>query len=83
MTGPLPAAVVSHEPSRPTPARSRRLLTDDAHHLKPLSAAQVRTYHATEFRNARDNYYTVADAIVDSGTVDSPRGGDSEVRTSS
>jgi conjugative relaxase-like TrwC/TraI family protein len=31
---------------------------------KPLSAEQVRTYHATEFRNARDNYYTVADAIV-------------------
>jgi conjugative relaxase-like TrwC/TraI family protein len=31
---------------------------------KPLSAGQVRTYHATEFRNARDNYYTVADAIV-------------------
>src|SRR3989442_4003206 len=31
---------------------------------KALSAAQVRTYHATEFRNARDNYYTVADAIV-------------------
>ena len=31
---------------------------------KALSAEQVRTYHATEFRNARDNYYTVADAIV-------------------
>src|SRR3989442_12112934 len=31
---------------------------------KPLSAEQVRTYHATEFGNARDNYYTAADAIV-------------------
>src|SRR2546425_6919794 len=31
---------------------------------KPLSAGQVRTYHATEFRNARDNYYTVGEAIV-------------------
>jgi conjugative relaxase-like TrwC/TraI family protein len=25
---------------------------------KPLSAAQVQTYHAEEFSNARDNYYT-------------------------
>ena len=25
---------------------------------KPFSAAQVRTYHAEEFSNARDNYYT-------------------------
>ena len=25
---------------------------------KPLSAAQVHTYHAEEFSNARDNYYT-------------------------
>ena len=30
---------------------------------KPLSAAQVRTYHAEEFSNARDNYYTVGDQI--------------------
>jgi conjugative relaxase-like TrwC/TraI family protein len=30
---------------------------------KPLSAAQVRTYHAEEFNNARQNYYTQADTI--------------------
>ena len=30
---------------------------------KPLSAAQVRTYHAEEFTNARTNYYSVADDI--------------------
>jgi conjugative relaxase-like TrwC/TraI family protein len=29
----------------------------------PLSAAQVRTYHAEEFTNARANYYTAADEI--------------------
>lgn len=30
---------------------------------KPLSAAQVQTYHAEEFSNARDNYYTQGDEI--------------------
>jgi conjugative relaxase-like TrwC/TraI family protein len=30
---------------------------------KSLSAAQVRTYHAEEFTNARANYYTAADEI--------------------
>jgi conjugative relaxase-like TrwC/TraI family protein len=30
---------------------------------KPLSAAQVRTYHAEEFSNARENYYTAGDQI--------------------
>ena len=30
---------------------------------KPLSAAQVRTYHAEEFSNARENYYTADDQI--------------------
>ena len=30
---------------------------------KPLSAAQVHTYHAEEFTNARANYYTSADEI--------------------
>ena len=30
---------------------------------KPLSAAQIRTYHAEEFSNARDNYYTAGDQI--------------------
>jgi conjugative relaxase-like TrwC/TraI family protein len=30
---------------------------------KPLSAGQVRTYHAEEFQNARDNYYTQGDEI--------------------
>ncbi len=30
---------------------------------KPLSAAQVRTYHAEEFSNARHNYYTHGDEI--------------------
>jgi len=30
---------------------------------KPLSAAQVRTYHAEEFSNARHNYYTQGDEI--------------------
>jgi conjugative relaxase-like TrwC/TraI family protein len=30
---------------------------------KPLSAAQIRTYHAEEFTNARANYYTAADEI--------------------
>jgi len=30
---------------------------------KPLSAAQARTYHAEEFSNARDNYYTAGDRV--------------------
>jgi len=30
---------------------------------KPLSAAQVRTYHAEEFSNARENYYTAGDRV--------------------
>ncbi|MEQ1761403.1 MAG: MobF family relaxase, partial [Vicinamibacterales bacterium] len=30
---------------------------------KPLSAAQVRTYHAEEFSNARHNYYTQGEEI--------------------
>src|SRR5262245_16847497 len=30
---------------------------------KPLSPAQVRTYHAEEFSNARDNYYSDGDRI--------------------
>ena len=30
---------------------------------KPLSAGQARRYHAEEFRNARDNYYTAGDQI--------------------
>ena len=30
---------------------------------KPLSAAQIRTYHAEEFSNARHNYYAQGDAI--------------------
>jgi hypothetical protein len=30
---------------------------------KPLSAAQIRTYHAEEFSNARHNYYTQGDEI--------------------
>ena len=31
---------------------------------KPLSAAQARTYHAEEFSNARDNYYTMGDQVA-------------------
>src|SRR5580704_15147255 len=31
---------------------------------RPLSAAQVVTYHAEEFSNARENYYTRGDAIA-------------------
>ena len=31
---------------------------------KPLSAGQARRYHAEEFRNARDNYYSEGDRIV-------------------
>jgi conjugative relaxase-like TrwC/TraI family protein len=30
---------------------------------KPLSAGQAQTYHAKEFANARENYYTEADQI--------------------
>jgi TrwC relaxase len=30
---------------------------------KPLSAGQARRYHAEEFQNARDNYYTEGDVI--------------------
>ncbi len=30
---------------------------------KPLSAGQARRYHAEEFQNARDNYYTESDQI--------------------
>src|ERR1700720_4693195 len=30
---------------------------------KPLSAAQVKAYHAEEFSNARTNYYTAGDQI--------------------
>lgn len=31
---------------------------------KPLSAGQARTYHADEFSNARDNYYTESERIA-------------------
>jgi conjugative relaxase-like TrwC/TraI family protein len=31
---------------------------------KPLSAAQIRSYHAEEFSNARENYYTEGERIV-------------------
>lgn len=31
---------------------------------KPLSAAQVKTYHKEEFSSTRDNYYTEGDRIV-------------------
>jgi hypothetical protein len=31
---------------------------------KPLSAGQARRYHAEEFQNARDNYYTEGDVIL-------------------
>ena len=31
---------------------------------RPLSAAQVLTYHAEEFSNARENYYTRGDTIA-------------------
>src|SRR5438093_11276467 len=30
---------------------------------KPLSAGQARRYHAEEFQNARDNYYTKGNVI--------------------
>jgi hypothetical protein len=30
---------------------------------KPLSAGQARRYHAEEFQNARENYYTKGDQI--------------------
>ena len=30
---------------------------------KPLSAGQARAYHAEEFSNSRENYYTEADQI--------------------
>ena len=30
---------------------------------KPLSAGQARRYHAEEFQNARENYYTEGDQI--------------------
>jgi conjugative relaxase-like TrwC/TraI family protein len=30
---------------------------------KPLSAGQARQYHAEEFQNARENYYTEGDQI--------------------
>src|SRR5437762_11481951 len=30
---------------------------------KPLSAGQARRYHAEEFQNARDNYYTEGDVV--------------------
>ena len=39
---------------------------------KPLSAAQVRTYHAEEFSNARHNYYTADDQIR--GAIDTAKG---------
>jgi conjugative relaxase-like TrwC/TraI family protein len=31
---------------------------------KPLSAGQARSYHAQEFANARDNYYTQGEQVV-------------------
>src|SRR5260370_200422 len=30
---------------------------------RPLSAGQAHRYHAEEFQNARDNYYTVGDQV--------------------
>ena len=47
-------------------AKGATLLRIDQHMLtisKPLSAGQARTYHAEEFGNARENYYTEADQI--------------------
>ena len=37
---------------------------------KPLSAAQARAYHAEEFSNAHENYYTAADQIRGQQSVD-------------
>src|SRR5581483_11674520 len=31
---------------------------------KPLSAGQAKRYHAEEFQNARENYYTAGDRII-------------------
>jgi conjugative relaxase-like TrwC/TraI family protein len=31
---------------------------------KPLSAGQARSYHAEEFANAKDNYYTQGEQVV-------------------
>lgn len=31
---------------------------------KPLSAGQARAYHAEEFSNARENYYTEGERII-------------------
>src|SRR5580693_7583863 len=34
-----------------------------ADHPNPISASQAQAYHAEEFGNARENYYTQADQI--------------------
>ena len=47
---------------------------------KPLSAGQAQTYHAEEFGNARENYYTEASRFAGSGTEGSPNGGDCTAR---
>jgi len=36
---------------------------DDADHFQSLSASQALAYHAEEFSNARENYYTQGDQI--------------------
>ncbi len=55
--------VLSHPSARarrrPSSSRRTPMLTIS----KPLSAGQARTYHAEEFRNARENYYTPGDEI--------------------
>ena len=44
---------------------------------KPLSAGQAQAYHAEEFGNARENYYTEGEQIAASGTASLPSTGDS------
>ena len=48
---------------------------------KPLSAGQARHYHADEFRNARENYYTQGEEFAASGTVRWRANGASQVRS--
>jgi len=43
---------------------------------KPLSAGQAQSYHAEEFSNSRENYYTEAEQIRGNGTEGSPSSGD-------
>ena len=62
----VPEALIAHEQPTSTPVAQQPFFQQSTPMLtisKPLSAGQARRYHAEEFQNARENYYTEGDQI--------------------